>query len=167
MKTTARKHFVTVWKARKNVTLLEQPFTDEQFMNEAATQFIKAHGQDAKKAERTWNMKPETKRTWTNFKKFWKEEIHMWNLLEPQGNKVEALKPSQNQCKEMSLPSRQKIAVVRGRTKALVPSSWRFNRFCRPNRHCSQCHSSASMSKMISHATAAGLAAMTSVPSQR
>ena len=93
-KDTVEKCFMTLQEARENATLLEQPFTDEQTMNKATTQFIGAHGREAEKAERTWNKKTDGERTWTNFKKFWKEEIHLWSLSGANGGsgaKVDAL----------------------------------------------------------------------------
>ena len=77
---TVENYFMTLQEARERAALLEQPFTDKQTMNKATTKFIKAHGRDAERAERRWDKKAASDRTWTSFKRFWKEEIHSWTL---------------------------------------------------------------------------------------
>ena len=71
-------YFMRLQEARDKAELLEQPFTEKQTINKALNQFEKQHGNDANKAEKKWNEKSASDRTWTNFKKHWKEYIHTW-----------------------------------------------------------------------------------------
>ena len=81
-------------RERERAELLEQPFMEKQTINKALNQFEKQHGGNANEAEKKWNAKTEKERTWVNFKKHWKEEIHTWKLTDVakhQGHHVDAL----------------------------------------------------------------------------
>jgi hypothetical protein len=80
-KTTVEAYFMRLQDARLNADLLGQPFTEQQTMNKALSQFEKLLGKDAYKAEKKWNEKEPIDRTWTQFKIFWKKEIHQWETV--------------------------------------------------------------------------------------
>ena len=77
-KRIVEEYFLQLQEARDDAELLEQPYTEAQMMNKAIGQF-ELHHKDTYKAEKVWNAKPAEDRTWSNFKTFWKGEIHQWN----------------------------------------------------------------------------------------
>ena len=72
-------YFMHLQEARTNASLLGEPFTDKQTMNRALQEFDKHYEKDAYKAEKKWNAR--TDKTWAAFKRYWKEEIHQWEVL--------------------------------------------------------------------------------------
>ena len=73
-------YFMRMQEARANAELLGQPYTDEQAMNKALLQFEKHLEKDAYKAEKKWNEKAPTVKTWAAFKTYWKKEVHQWEV---------------------------------------------------------------------------------------
>lgn len=74
-------YFMKLQDARAHAKLLEEPYTDRQVMRQALTELEKHHRKDVFKAEKKWGELPTEKHTWENFKRFWKEEIHQWKIL--------------------------------------------------------------------------------------
>ena len=80
-KQTIEAYFMRLQEARTNAALLGQPFTEQQTMNKALSQFEKILGKSSYKAEKKWNEKDPTNRTWAKFKIFWKAEMHQWETV--------------------------------------------------------------------------------------
>ena len=78
---TVEHYFMQLQDARTHAKLLGQPYTDRQSMNKALQQFEKHYEKESIKAEKKWNERKETAKTWTEFKTFWKAEIHQFESL--------------------------------------------------------------------------------------
>ena len=75
-------YFMKLQECKDNAQLLKRPYTDQQVMDKALEQFEEQYGRDASKAEKRWNRDyPGATGTWTEFKRFWKEEIHAWSNM--------------------------------------------------------------------------------------
>jgi hypothetical protein len=73
-------YFMKLQEARAHADLLGQPYTEQQTMNRALTQFEQHHEKDAYKAEKRWNER-DGATDWAAFKVFWKDEIHQWDTI--------------------------------------------------------------------------------------
>ena len=80
-------YFMKLWDACCSAELLGAPFTAEQQMNKALKQFDEQYGYVAAKAEKKWNNQLESEQTWENFKVYWKDEIHQWEMTGRKGKK--------------------------------------------------------------------------------
>ena len=69
-------YFKQLQDARTHATMLGIAYTDEQIMNKALKQFEAQYEKDSYKAEKKWNERDSSKRTWPAFRTYWKEEIH-------------------------------------------------------------------------------------------
>jgi len=74
-------YFMRIQDARSHAALLGQPYTETQVMNKALKQFETHYEKDAYKAEKKWNEKLDSERSWTTFKAYWKDEIHQWETM--------------------------------------------------------------------------------------
>ena len=68
-----------VQQAVAKAELLGQPFTAQQKLNRALSEFEKYLGKDAYKIEDRWIK--ETTQDWESFKTLWKAELHQWDTI--------------------------------------------------------------------------------------
>ena len=71
-------YFMKMQDAMRNAELLDRPFSMEQAMAQAVSEFEAHYGTDASKAEAKWDEKDEAEQTWEKFKEYWKDYIHQW-----------------------------------------------------------------------------------------
>ena len=74
-------YFMRLQEAKTHADLLKQAFSETYIMNRALKQFDVHYGKSAYKAEKRWNEKPDADRTWSNFKTYWKNEVHQWDTM--------------------------------------------------------------------------------------
>ncbi len=71
--------FARLQEVRDSAKILGEPFSDQQLVNKAISQFERVIGRDTvRKMETRWYETPEAEQDWQTFKVFWKEEIHLW-----------------------------------------------------------------------------------------
>ena len=79
-------YFMRLQEARAHAQMLGIDYTDPQIMNKALKQFELRYDKDAYKAEKRWNEQTE-KTSWTDFKNYWKEQVHQWSMYATRGSK--------------------------------------------------------------------------------
>ena len=89
-KQAVEAYFMQLQDARTHAKLLGVSYTDQQIMNKALKQFELRYEKDAYKAEKKWNERDAKAKTWSHFKKYWKEEVHQWNVYAARSKKKQA-----------------------------------------------------------------------------
>jgi hypothetical protein len=82
-KESVEAYFLRLQEAKAHAKMLGIEYTPQQVMNKALKQFEVHYSKDAHKAERKWNA--VDKQTWSDFKVYWKEQIHQWDMYATRG----------------------------------------------------------------------------------
>ena len=80
-------YFMRLQEAKSQAEMLGTAYSDKQLMNKALKQFELHYEKDAYKAEKKWNERKASEQGWSEFKVYWKEEVHQWSMFAARGTK--------------------------------------------------------------------------------